>query len=55
MFEIFMQAWESLANANPELGQYINAGMKVAKKYYSRMDQTNAYAVALCKFNISLS
>jgi hypothetical protein len=49
-----MESWERLALKNEQLDHYIKAGMAIAKKYYRRIDNSNAYAVALCKFYIFL-
>lgn len=46
-----MTAWESKANKTPRLRPYIDVGLKWAKKYYKRMDNTRAYVVAMCRFS----
>lgn len=47
--ERFMTNWERLAVKQPRLAPAIRAGLKVANKYYRKMDDTQAYVVAMCK------
>jgi hypothetical protein len=54
-FEIFMTRWENLRTDNPILAPLINVGLHWAKKYYSRMDDTDAYVVAMCELVTSSS
>lgn len=49
-FELFMTAWEKKAERTPRLKPFIDVGLEWAKKYYTRMDNTRAYVVAMCKF-----
>jgi hypothetical protein len=49
-FEMFMSAWERLAENHPRLGPFIEIGLHWARKYYCRMDQTRAYIVAMGQF-----
>ena len=49
VFEVFMTKWESLMKKKPVLKPYIEEGLKWAKKYYIRMDNTNAYVVGMCE------
>lgn len=49
-FELFMTAWESLATRIPRLRPSINVGLDWAKSYYVRMDLTDSYVIAMCKF-----
>lgn len=48
-FEIFMTRWEKLRIKYPVLKPWVDIGLKWAKKYYIRMDATDAYVVAMCK------
>jgi hypothetical protein len=48
-FELFMTAWERLAEMHPRLAPWINAGMEYAIIYYGRMDRTRSYIIAMCK------
>lgn len=49
-YEKFMSRWERAAAKNPTLAPAINEGLKYAYKYYGRMDQTDAYVVAMCEY-----
>jgi len=49
-FEMLMTHWEKLAKDMPNLKKYIQPGLDSAYEYYSRMDQTKAYIVAMCMF-----
>jgi len=49
-FELFMTAWEQLGEKHPRLARWTNIGIEWAKKYYSKMDKTNAYVIAMCEF-----
>jgi hypothetical protein len=46
-FEIFMTRWEKLRTAYPRLKLWIDVGLEWATKYYNRMDDTDAYVVAM--------
>jgi hypothetical protein len=48
-FEIFMTRWEKLHDTCPVLRPWIDVGLKWANKYYKRMDDTDAYVVAMCE------
>jgi hypothetical protein len=48
-FEIFMTEWEKFAADYPALKFWIDIGLHWAKKYYKRMDDTDAYVVTMCK------
>ena len=50
LFELFMQDWENLARKKPQYRAAIEAGLAVAIKHYKRMDNTDAYVIAMCKF-----
>ena len=49
VFEIFMTKWETLAAKRVWLKPFIDEGLRWAKKYYVRLDNTTAYIVAMCK------
>ena len=49
-FEMFMTAWENLAETHPRLAPFIEIGLTWARKYYQRMDNTKAYVMAMGKF-----
>lgn len=48
-FEMFMWEWEVLAEKHPRLKPWIDAGLEWAGEYYTRMDRTDAYIIAMCK------
>lgn len=48
-FEMFMTAWERLGERHPRLKPWIDVGLKWATTYYSRMDLTTAYIIAMGK------
>jgi hypothetical protein len=48
-FEMFMTAWEKLAEHHPRLKPWINVGLKWATTYYARMDLTKAYIMTMGK------
>jgi hypothetical protein len=50
-FESFMSKWEEIAIVRPALSPWINEGLRWAKKYYKRMDETKAYVIAMCEYN----
>jgi len=50
-FEMFMTEWENLGREHKILKFWTEIGLKWAKKYYVRMDETDAYVVAMCKFH----
>lgn len=45
--ELFMSKWELLAEKHPNLQPFIEAGLSKAREYYTKMDLTRAYVVAL--------
>jgi hypothetical protein len=47
-FEMFMTTWEELGDQYPILKFWTGIGLEWAKKYYVRMDHTDAYIVAMC-------
>ncbi|KAG5645980.1 hypothetical protein H0H81_008655, partial [Sphagnurus paluster] len=46
-FELFMTSLEELGKATPSLKEITDVGILWATKYYSRMDNSRAYAVAM--------
>ena len=48
-FELFMTTWEKLCETNKCIAPFIQVGIDWAMTYYSRMDNTRAYVVAMCK------
>jgi len=49
-FETFMTDWEILRDEHEGLKYWMEIGLDWAKKYYIRMDKTDAYVVTMCKF-----
>ncbi|KAI9433686.1 hypothetical protein BJY52DRAFT_1336773 [Lactarius psammicola] len=43
--------WERLGDQYHVLKPWTEIGLHWAKKYYVRMDNTEAYIVTMCKFN----
>jgi len=48
-FELFMSKWEQLSMEFPRLKSLIAPGLEWATKYYSKMDRTKAYIIAMRK------
>jgi hypothetical protein len=48
-FEMFMTTWEKLSQENRHLEEFIQKGLDWAYKYYTRMDRTRAYIIAMRK------
>jgi len=48
-FELFMSNWEDLGNKFNNLKPWTDIGLKWARKYYNRMDDTRAYIIAMCE------
>jgi hypothetical protein len=46
-FEMFMWEWEVLTDKHPQLKPWIDIGLEQAAEYYTRMDRTNAYIIAM--------
>jgi hypothetical protein len=46
---MFMTDWERLAAQHELLRPWTEIGLQWAKKYYKRMDDTDAYVVTMCK------
>ena len=49
-FEVFMMEWESLGHDYKTLELWTEISLRWAKKYYVRMDETDAYVITMCKF-----
>jgi hypothetical protein len=50
-FEMFMTAWEQLGQKHPRMSRWTKIGIKWAAKYYTKMDDTRAYVIAMCELN----
>lgn len=50
-FELFMTQWERLGKEYRTLKPWTDIGLKWARKYYSRMDDTRAYIIAMCELS----
>jgi hypothetical protein len=48
-FELLMTKWERLGEEHPELRYWTRIGLHWAQKYYKRMDNTDAYVIAMSK------
>jgi hypothetical protein len=48
-FEMFMTEWERLGEQHEMLQPWTEIGLRWAKKYYTRMDDTDAYVITMCK------
>lgn len=44
-----MTRWEKLRTKYPELKPWVDVGLEWAEKYYDRMDDTDAYVIAMCE------
>jgi hypothetical protein len=53
-FEFFMTTLEALGEQFDLLKPWVDIGIQWATKYYIRMDDTNAYVIAMCKFQIDI-
>ncbi|KIK12635.1 hypothetical protein PISMIDRAFT_120519, partial [Pisolithus microcarpus 441] len=53
-FELFMTAWEKLREMNKRIAPFIDVGLKWAKQYYNRMDNTQAYIISMLVVDLSL-
>ncbi|TFY55049.1 hypothetical protein EVJ58_g8494 [Rhodofomes roseus] len=47
LFELFMQDWEQQARMKPQYRRAIKGGLKLAAKHYKKMDDTDAYVLAM--------
>jgi hypothetical protein len=52
VFEIFISGWERLKQKRPYLGLFIEPGLAMAGKYYSRTDLSKAYVIAMCTYQL---
>ncbi|KIM68336.1 hypothetical protein SCLCIDRAFT_105458 [Scleroderma citrinum Foug A] len=48
-FELFMTGWEKLCELNKHIAPFIEVCLEWAKLYYSWMDNTRAYIIAMCE------
>ena len=53
VFETFMAKWDILVEKRLRLKPFIKEGMIWAEKYYIHLDDTMAYAIALCECHCS--
>jgi hypothetical protein len=49
-FEVMMAQWEKIGSEHAILRPWTQVGLRWATKYYIRMDDTEAYIIAMCKF-----
>jgi hypothetical protein len=48
IFEIFISGWERLKEKCTHLAPFIQPGLDVACRYYSKTDLSKAYIIAMC-------
>jgi hypothetical protein len=48
-FELLMTKWERLGEEHPGLQYWTRIGLRWARKYYKRMDDTDAYVIAMSR------
>ncbi|KAJ6545617.1 hypothetical protein B0H19DRAFT_955687, partial [Mycena capillaripes] len=52
-FELFMSAWETMKAdedlAEENVASIITPGLNVAKSYYKKLGDSDAYIIAMCK------
>ena len=46
-FKLLMTKWERLGEEHPELQYWTRIGLRWVQKYYKRMDDTDAYVIAM--------
>jgi hypothetical protein len=46
---MFMTEWERLGEQHKMLQPWTEISLQWAKKYYTRMDDTDAYVITMCK------
>jgi hypothetical protein len=46
-FEMFMSKWEQIAELHPRFSKWINVSLSWATHYYTCMDRTRAYIMAM--------
>ncbi len=54
-FEVMMTALERLADQNPRLKKYTDVALLYIVKYYSRVDRSPAYTIAMCSSRFTFS
>jgi hypothetical protein len=48
-FKMFMTEWERLGEQHEMLQPWMEIGLRWAKKYYTRRDDTDTYVITMCK------
>jgi hypothetical protein len=48
IFKIFISEWERLKEKRTHLAPFIQPGLNVVCRYYSKMDLLKAYIIAMC-------
>jgi hypothetical protein len=52
-FELFLSSWKAMQEdpdlANANIVALIKPGLELAKKYYTKMGDTDAYVISMCK------
>ena len=52
-FELFLSAWEAMKTdrdlAEENVASIIAPGLTLAKSYYKKLDDSNAYIIAMCE------
>jgi hypothetical protein len=48
-FEMFMTEWKKLTEQHEILWPWMEIGLWWAKKYYTQMDDTDAYVIIMCE------
>ncbi|KAJ7127819.1 hypothetical protein C8R44DRAFT_616511, partial [Mycena epipterygia] len=52
-FELFISSWEAMiADSDLEdqnIANIISPGLEIARKYYDKFDNTDAYIIAMCE------
>jgi hypothetical protein len=53
-FELFLSAWEAMKAdedlAEENIASIITPGLALAKSYYKKLDDSNAYIIAMCEY-----
>ena len=49
MFDLFMTGWERLCKSNRRIAPFVEVGLEWVKLYYSWMDNTCTYIIAMCE------
>ena len=54
VFELFMSSWEVMLDdpvlEDENVARIIQPGLDIAKKYYNKFGDTDAYIISMCKF-----